>query len=42
MVMYGIYNAETLEHIINIVQSIHNTASSNETLFSGEEGSLSL
>ena len=28
--MYGIYNAETLEQLINTVHHIHNTASSNE------------
>ena len=33
MVMYGIYNAETLEELINTVHHIHNTTSSNEKLF---------
>ena len=30
MLMYGIYNAETLEQLINTVHSIHITTSSNE------------
>ena len=30
MVMYGIYNAETIEHLINTVHYIHNTTTSNE------------
>ena len=37
MVMYGIYNAETLEQLINTVHCIHNTTSSNEKLFTGQE-----
>ena len=36
MLMYGIYNAETLEKLINIVQDIHNVTSSHEKLFAGE------
>ena len=35
MLMYGVYNAETLEKLINTVHQIHNTASSYETLFAG-------
>ena len=42
MVMYGIYNAETLEQLMNTVHCIHNTTSSNEKLFTGQEGSLTL
>ena len=34
--MYGIYNAETLEKLINTVQDIHNVTSSHERLFAGE------
>ena len=30
MVMYGIYNAETLEKLINTVHHIHNFTSPNE------------
>ena len=41
-VMYGIYNADTLEQLINTVHHIHNTTSSNERLFAGEESSLSV
>ena len=34
--MYGIYNAEMLEKIINTVCEIHNITSSHEKLFAGE------
>ena len=34
--MYGIYNAGTLEKLINTVQDIHNVTSSHEKLFAGE------
>ena len=37
--MYGIYNVETLEKIINTVHNIHNTASSHERLFVGQHSS---
>ena len=36
MLMYGIYNAETLEKLINTVHEIHNVTSSHERLFAGE------
>ena len=36
MLMYGIYNAETLEKLINTVQDIHNVTSSHKRLFAGE------
>ena len=36
MLMYGIYNAETLETLIRTVHEIHNTTSSHEKLFAGE------
>ena len=36
MLMCGIYNAETLEKLINTVQEIHNVTSSHERLFAGE------
>ena len=36
MLMYGIYNAETLEKLINTVQEIHNVTSSHEKLFAAE------
>ena len=32
MLMYGIYNAETLEKLITTVHNIHNTTSSHERL----------
>ena len=35
MLMYGIYNAKTLEKLINTVQEIHNVTSSHERLFAG-------
>ena len=34
--MYGIYNVEILEKLINTVHEIHNTTSSHEKLFAGE------
>ena len=36
MLMYGAYNADTLEKVIKTVNRIHNTTSSNERLFAGE------
>ena len=36
MLMYRIYNADTLEKLINTVQEIHNVTSSHERLFAGE------
>ena len=36
MLMYGIYNAETLEKLINTIHTIHNVTSSHERLFAGE------
>ena len=36
MLLYRIYNAETLEKLINTVQEIHNVTSSHEKLFAGE------
>ena len=36
MLMYRIYNAETLEKLINTVQKILNVTSSHEKLFAGE------
>ena len=42
MLMYGIYNAETLKKLINTVHNIHNTTSSHERLFAGQQSSLTL
>ena len=36
MHMYGIYNAKTLEKLINTVHEIHNVTSSHKRLFTGE------
>ena len=36
MLMYGIYNAETLEKLFTTVHEIHNTTSSHEKLFAGK------
>ena len=36
MLMYGIYNAETLEKLINTLHDIYNVTSSHEKLFAGE------
>ena len=40
--MYGIYNAEMLEKPISTVHHIHNTTSSHERLFAGQQRSLTL
>ena len=37
MMMYGIYNAETLEKLIKTVHRFHNTTSSHKKLFTGEQ-----
>ena len=42
MLMYDIYNAETLEKLINTVHNIHNTTFSHERLFAGQQSSLML
>ena len=42
MLMYGIYNAEMLEKLINTVQNICNTTSSHDRLFAGQQSSLTL
>ena len=42
ILMYGIYNAETLEKLINTLHHIHNTTSSHERLFVGQQSSLTL
>ena len=42
MLMYGIYNAETLDKLINIVHNIHNTTSLHERLFAGQQSTLTL
>ena len=40
MLMYGIYNVESLEKLINTVHNIHNTISSHERLFAGQHSSM--
>ena len=42
MLMYGIYNVETLEKLISTVHNIHNTTSSHERLFVGQHNPLTL
>ena len=42
MLMYGIYNAETLEKLINTVHIINYTTYSHERLFAGQQSSLTL
>ena len=42
MFMYGVYNAHTLEKLINTVHQIHNTTSSHEIVFAGQQSSLTL
>ena len=36
MLMYNIYNVETLEKLITTVHNIHNTTSSHKRLFAGQ------
>ena len=40
MLMYGVYNAETLEKLIKTVHEMHNATSSYEKLFAGEHDHL--
>ena len=42
MLMYGVYNAEMLEKIINTLHHIHNTTSSHDRLFARQQNSLTL
>ena len=42
MLMYGVYNTEMLQKLINTVYNIHNTISSHERLFAGQHSSLTL
>ena len=42
MLINGIYNAETLEKLINNVHNIHYRTSSHERLFAGQQSSLTL
>ena len=37
ILMYGFYNAEMLEKLINTVHNIHNTTSLYERLFAGQQ-----
>ena len=36
MVMYGIYNSDTLEDLIETVHKLHNKSTWNERLFAGQ------
>ena len=36
MVMYGVYNSDTLENLINTVHKLNNKTTWNERLFSGQ------
>ena len=36
MVIHVVYNAETLETLINTIHQMHNTTTQNERLFTGE------
>ena len=40
MLIYGIYNANTVEKLIDTVHKIHNTTSSHERLFAGQQSLL--
>ena len=39
MVMYGVYNTETLEKLINTIHQMHNITTLNERIFAGKFGS---
>ena len=41
MLMYGVYNVETLEKIITTVHNIHSTTTAHERLFAGQHSPLS-
>ena len=40
--MYGVHNVETLEKLMTTVNNIHNTTSSHERLFAGQQSSMTL
>ena len=40
VVMYGVYNAETLEKVVNAVHIMHNKTTPNEILFAGDFSSV--
>ena len=42
MLMYGVYNAETLEKLTDTVHNIHNTISLHERLHTRQQSSLTL
>ena len=42
MLMYGVYNTETLEKLINTVHHIHKTTFSHDRLSAGQQSSLTL
>ena len=42
VLMYGVYNADTLEKLITTVHHIYNTTSSDERLFAGQQSSSTL
>ena len=42
VLMCGVYNAETLEKVINTLQHTHNTTSSHKKLFAGHQSFLTL
>ena len=42
MLMYGVYNAETLEKLFKYVHKIHNTTISHERLFAGTNNPANL
>ena len=42
VLMYGVYNIDTLEKFISTVHHVHNTTSLHERLFAGQQSSLTL
>ena len=42
VLIYGVYNAETFQTLMNTVYNIHNTTSLHESLFAGQQSSLTV
>ena len=42
VLMYSVYNADTLEKLVDTVHQIHNTTSSHDRLLAGQQSSLKL
>ena len=42
VVMYGVYNSDTLEDLINTIHKVHNRTTWNKTVFSTDQGLVPL